>query len=55
MAFNRGAKTFFNKGSNGRWREILSGEEVALYDAAAKRELTVECRRWLENGGAGGG
>jgi len=46
-----GAKTFFHKGTNGRWREILSDEELALYDAAAKRELTAECRRWLENGG----
>jgi aryl sulfotransferase len=50
LAFKGGAKTFFNKGTNGRWREILSEEELALYDAAAKRELTPECRRWLENG-----
>jgi aryl sulfotransferase len=46
-----GAKTFFNKGTNGRWREILSAEELALYDSAAKRELTADCRRWLEDGG----
>ncbi len=47
-----GAKTFFNKGTNGRWHDILSKDELALYDAAAKRELTPECRRWLETGGA---
>lgn len=46
-----GAKTFFNKGTNGRWQEVLSKDELALYDAAAKRELTADCRRWLENGG----
>ncbi len=46
-----GAKTFFNQGTNGRWREILSAEELALYDGAAKRELTADCRRWLEDGG----
>jgi len=51
LAFKDGARTFFHKGSNGRWREILSPEELGLYDAAARRELTLECRRWLENGG----
>jgi aryl sulfotransferase len=50
-AFRGGAQAFFNKGTNGRWREILSAQELALYDAAAKRELTPDCRRWLENGG----
>jgi len=51
MVFKDGARTFFHKGSNGRWREILSPEELGLYDTAARRELTPECRRWLENGG----
>jgi aryl sulfotransferase len=46
-----GSDTFFNKGTNGRWRDVLSAEELKLYDAAALRELTPECRRWLENGG----
>jgi aryl sulfotransferase len=51
MAFKDGARTFFHKGTNGRWREILSPEELSLHDAAVKRELTLECRRWLEKGG----
>ncbi len=46
-----GPDSFFNKGTNGRWREVLSAEELKLYDAAAQRELTPECRDWLENGG----
>jgi aryl sulfotransferase len=45
-----GAETFFYKGTNGRWREVLSEEELALYDEAAKRVMTPECRYWLENG-----
>jgi aryl sulfotransferase len=45
-----GAETFFYKGTNGRWREVLGEEEHALYDEAAKRVLTPECRYWLENG-----
>jgi hypothetical protein len=43
----------FYKGTNGRWRDILSAEELALYDQAAKRELTLDCRQWLENGRRG--
>jgi aryl sulfotransferase len=46
-----GANTFLHKGTNGRWRDILSKEEMALYDAACKRVLSHECREWLENGG----
>jgi aryl sulfotransferase len=51
MVLKGGSDTFFHKGTNGRWREALSAEELKLYDAAAHRELTPECRRWLENGG----
>ena len=46
-----GADTFMNKGTDGRWRGVLSDEELALYDAACKRTLTSDCRRWLEEGG----
>ncbi len=46
-----GAKTFINKGMNGRWKDILSDEELALYDVACEKELSPECRYWLENGG----
>ena len=49
--FKGGAQTFLHKGTNGRWREILSDEELSLYDAACKRALTPDCREWLENGG----
>ncbi len=47
-----GAETFLHKGTNGRWRNVLSDEELTLYDAACERALTPECRDWLENGGA---
>lgn len=46
-----GAKTFLHKGTNNRWRDVLTDEELALYDAACARTLTAECREWLENGG----
>jgi aryl sulfotransferase len=51
MMLKGGADAFFHKGTNGRWREVLSADELKLYDAAAEREMTPDCRRWLENGG----
>jgi aryl sulfotransferase len=46
-----GAQTFFHKATNGRWRDILSADELALYEAAMKKTLPAECARWLEQGG----
>jgi aryl sulfotransferase len=49
--FRGGASAFFFKGSNGRWRELLGPEELALYEAAKARVLDPGCARWLERGG----
>ncbi len=46
-----GANTFLHKGTNQRWREVLSEKELAQYNAACDKVLTGECRTWLENGG----
>ena len=46
-----GAKAFFHAGGGGRWREILSDDDLALYAQAKARELAPECARWLEVGG----
>jgi aryl sulfotransferase len=51
--FKEGANSFFYKGVNGRWRDILSEAELVLYDQAARRVLTPDCRQWLENGRLG--
>jgi aryl sulfotransferase len=45
-----GAATFINKGTNGRWRETLTAEDVARYEERARAELGEECARWLANG-----
>jgi aryl sulfotransferase len=45
-----GAKTFINKGVNGRWRDTLSAEESAAYRNRAVAELGEDCARWLETG-----
>jgi len=48
--FKEGASTFFHKGTNGRWRDVLSAEEVQMYEEKAAQVLTPECRAWLEQG-----
>ena len=45
-----GADTFMNKGTNGRWSDVLTDEELAQYEAACDKALTPECRAWLEFG-----
>ena len=44
------ASWFYNKGTNGRWREVLSPEELSEYAHKAAQVLDPECRRWLEHG-----
>jgi aryl sulfotransferase len=50
MFWKEGPQTFFHKGSNGRWKDILSTNELLLYDDAMRR-LPPDCARWLEHGG----
>jgi aryl sulfotransferase len=45
-----GAGVFINKGVNGRWRDTLTAEQCADYDARAVEELGKECARWLATG-----
>ena len=46
-----GAQTFIHQGTNGRWREVLSADEIAAYEARASAELGEDCARWLAMGG----
>jgi aryl sulfotransferase len=48
--FKDGANTFINKGTNGRWRDVLTQAEIAKSDAIAARELTLDCAEWLRTG-----
>lgn len=48
--WKEGAQTFFNKGTNGRWRDVLSADELRLYEQKAAAVLTPDCRAWLEQG-----
>lgn len=48
--FEGGAQTFINKGVNGRWKDVLSAEDIAAYEARALAELGPDCARWLAEG-----
>jgi aryl sulfotransferase len=50
--FKGGANTFFFKGTNGRWRDILSDDELAMYETTKSQVLSLECACWLEQGRA---
>ena len=48
-SFKDGAASFFFKGTNGRWRDLLDAEDLALYEHAAA-SLDPGLRAWLEEG-----
>jgi aryl sulfotransferase len=50
--FAGGNTSFIFKGTNGRWREVLTEQDLDLYEAAKNQLLSPDCARWLEQGGA---
>jgi aryl sulfotransferase len=48
--FDRGADRFMNKGRSGRWREYLTREDIARYEAIMARACTPGLAQWLEGG-----
>lgn len=53
-AFKNGASILLNKGTNQRWRSVLTDEEIAKCDKAAARHLPPDCARWLKYGRSSG-
>lgn len=49
LIFEGGAERFFHKGTNGRWRDVLTEDDLSLYEASAA-QLDPELRAWLELG-----
>ncbi len=49
-AFEGGVKGFIFKGTNGRWRDVLTDDEVAAYQRRVAEALPDECARWIEFG-----
>jgi aryl sulfotransferase len=47
-----GGDTFINKGTNGRWRDVLTPAESLAYERMAQERLGADCARWLATGKA---
>jgi aryl sulfotransferase len=50
VMFTDGSRRFFNKGVNGRWREVLAEDDLVLYEARVRKTLTPGLAAWLEGG-----
>lgn len=48
--FNDGKERFFNKGVDGRWRDIFASDDLATYESRLAATLPLACARWLEGG-----
>jgi aryl sulfotransferase len=48
--FEGGGRAFIHKGTNGRWKDVLTPEEIAECDEIAAQNLTPDCAHWLATG-----
>ncbi len=51
--FEGGAQTFINKGTNKRWKDVLSEQDINEYIEIGTRELGEACFNWVRYGKAG--
>ena len=51
--FEGGAQAFLFKGTNGRWRDVLTPDELDRYTALVAAALPADARHWLEHGRLG--
>jgi aryl sulfotransferase len=42
-----GAQRFINKGTNGRWKGVLTKEELDMYEETATNQLSQDSKQWL--------
>ena len=45
-----GAKRFFHKGSSGRWKDVLTDDDISLYDAKIREKFPPDVAAWMEGG-----
>lgn len=45
-----GARTFIHKGTNGRWRDVLTEKDNRKYETMAVEKLGEDCAHWLKTG-----
>jgi aryl sulfotransferase len=54
LAFDHGAERFINKGFNGRWKDVLTEDDLKRYDALVRRKFTPVQGAWVAEGRAVG-
>ena len=50
FVFEGGAQSFLYKGTNGRWRDVLTEDEIARYHRRVSELLPADAAQWLEHG-----
>jgi aryl sulfotransferase len=50
LSWDKGHERFINEGRNGRWRDALTPEDIAQYEARVGSELPPPLAWWLEKG-----
>lgn len=50
IIFDGGGASFINKGTNGRWKDVLSEAEIARCDEVAHANMGEACAHWLKTG-----
>lgn len=48
--FKEGSRRFFYMGSNDRWKGVVNGKDLALYDAKFETMFSPACAGWIEAG-----
>lgn len=50
FVFQGGTERFLNKGTNGRWRHLLTEADLARFDRHSAAKFTPGARAWIEGG-----
>jgi aryl sulfotransferase len=48
--FQGGSQRFLNKGTNGRWKDVLTGEDLSRFETLARTRWPDAARAWIEGG-----
>lgn len=49
-SFDNGPERFFHKGQNGRWKDVLTKDDLARYDGLVKRKFSEALADWIGHG-----